>query len=191
MTTSALPAQATGSTLAPFLHGVGSTGPKSSYRHSRLLKIQVQKEEEQNDECIGTTGFSAGRCRRYRGSRAKRLTKLSLVVSVGLLLAIPGVAQKNVNILTGVPINFASLTLHVGGNPINVYEFTVSIYPMNTPPPWPVGLWLYNYVEVDPDSPDNKVQSTWGQANWCRWWIYEVADLEVKTRNNFPIHISK
>ena len=70
-----------------------------------------------------------------------------------------------------MPINLSTLTLHVGGKPITVYEFTVSIYPMNTPPPWPIGLWLYNYVEVDPDSPDNKLQSSWGQANWCRWWF--------------------
>ena len=120
------------------------------------------------------------------GPRMKRLTKLSLVVSLGLLIAIPGGAQQDVKILTGVPINFTTLILHVQGKPINVYEFTVSIYPMNTPPPWPIGLWLYEYVEVDPDRPDNNVQSSWGQANWCRWWIYKVAALEIKNKKQLP-----
>jgi hypothetical protein len=120
------------------------------------------------------------------GPKVKGLTKLSLVVTLGWLLAIPGVAQQNVNIWTGVPINFASLTLHVGGKPINVYEFTVSVYPMNTPPPWPIGLWLYNYVEVDPDSPNNNLQSTWGQANWCRWWMNQVAVLERSSNPKSP-----
>ena len=108
------------------------------------------------------------------------LTRLSLAVSVALL-AIPGVAQQNVATATGVPIYFATLTLHVHGKPINVYEFTVSLYPMNAPPPWPVGLWIYTYVEVDQDSLNNNVQSTWGQANWCRWWINQVAVLENTT----------
>jgi hypothetical protein len=121
-----------------------------------------------------------------RSLKVKRLTKLSLVVSLGLMLAIPGVAQQGVKILTGVPINFANLTLHVQGKPINVYEFTVSIYPMNTPPPWPVGLWLYSYLEVDPDSPNNNVQSSWGQANWCRWWIDQVAELERRNGKQLP-----
>jgi len=115
------------------------------------------------------------------GPKVKGLTKLSLVVSLGLLLAIRGVAQQDVHILTGLPIYFASVTLHVKGTPINVYEFTVSIYPMNTPPPWPVGLWLYSYVEVDPNSPNDNVQASWGQANWCRWWMNEVAVLEGNT----------
>jgi hypothetical protein len=114
------------------------------------------------------------------------LRHLSLLAVLGLLVAFPAVAQKNVNILTGVPINFASLTLHVAGSPITVYEFTVSIYPMNTKPPWPVGLWLYNYVEVDPDSPDNNQMSTWGQTNWCRWWIYQVANLEQQNGKKLP-----
>ena len=118
--------------------------------------------------------------------KVNRLTKVSLVVSLGLLLAIPGVAQQNVNILTGVPINFSSLTLHVHGQPINVYEFTVSIYPMNTPPPWPIGLWLYNYVQVDPDSPNNNVMSSWGQANWCRCWSNQVAVLESNNPKSPP-----
>ncbi len=108
------------------------------------------------------------------------LTRLALAVSVGLL-AIPGVAQQNVATETGVPVYFASLTLHVDGKPINVYEFTVSLYPMNTPPPWPTGLWMYTYVEVDPDRLNNEVQSTWGHANWCRWWINQVAVRESTT----------
>jgi hypothetical protein len=120
------------------------------------------------------------------GPRVNSLTKLALVVPLGLLLAIPCVAQKKVDIWTGVPIKVSTLTLHVGGKPINVYEFTLSVYPMNTPPPWPIGLWLYNYVEVDPDSPDNNLQSSWGQANWCRWWFLKVAALEIKNKKQLP-----
>ena len=69
-------------------------------------------------------------------------------LSLSLVLAIPGLAQPNLNIQTGLPINFSTLTLHVNGQPITVYEFTISIYPMNTAPPWPIGLWLYFYVQA-------------------------------------------
>ncbi|MGA2373354.1 MAG: hypothetical protein ABSG11_22070 [Candidatus Korobacteraceae bacterium] len=79
-----------------------------------------------------------------------RLRKSCLLLLLSLLLAIPGLAQQSFNIQTGLPINFAALILHVNGQPIGVYEFTVSLYPMNTALPWPVGLWLYSYVREDP-----------------------------------------
>lgn len=115
----------------------------------------------------------------------KSVTGLCFLLSLGLLLAIPSFAQQQSFIInTGLPINFATLTLHVSGQPISVYEFTVSLYPMNTPPPWPAGLWLYTYVEADSGGGTNK--STWGQGKWCRWWIYEVAALEQQNPQQLP-----
>jgi len=102
-----------------------------------------------------------------------------------LLVAIPGLAQQNFNIQTGLPISFATLTLHVNGQPISVYEFTVSLYPMNTPPPWPVGLWLYAYVQADAGG-GGANKSSWGQGEWCRWWIYQVAALEQQNPQQLP-----
>ncbi len=114
----------------------------------------------------------------------KKLTKAWSLLLPSLLLAIPTLAQQNFNIQTGQPVNFATLVLHVQGQPINVYEFTVSLYPMNTPPPWPAGLWLYTYVEADSGSGTNK--SSWGQGEWCRWWINEVAMLEQQNPQQLP-----
>ncbi len=114
----------------------------------------------------------------------KRLEKLCLLLACSLLFATPSLAQQSVKILTGLPINFATLTLHIHGQPITVYEFTVSIYPMNTAPPWPIGLWLYSYVEADSGSSNN--QSTWGQSEWCRWWASEVATREQENPKQIP-----
>ncbi|MGA2370142.1 MAG: hypothetical protein ACLPPV_24515 [Candidatus Korobacteraceae bacterium] len=107
-----------------------------------------------------------------------------LLLLMSLLFAMPSFAQQPVAIQTGLPINFTTLTLHVSGQPITVYEFTVSIYPMNTPPPWPAGLWLYYYVQADAGGGANK--STWGQGQWCRWWIYQVAALEQQNPQQLP-----
>jgi hypothetical protein len=116
--------------------------------------------------------------------RKSTLTSLCFLLSL-ILLAIPGLAQHSAKIWTGVPIYFATLTLHVNGQPINVYKFVVSIYPMNTPPPWPIGLWLYYYVEADPGGSDND-KSSWGQGSWCRWWFYEVAAVEQQNPKHVP-----
>ena len=117
-------------------------------------------------------------------ARNKMLVKLICLLSLSLVLAIPGLAQPSFNIQTGLPINLSTFTLHVNGQPISVYEFTVSIQPMNTPPPWPAGLWLYSYVQEDPGSPLNK--SGWGQSTWCHWWFYEVAGLEQQNQKQVP-----
>jgi hypothetical protein len=114
----------------------------------------------------------------------KLVSRMILMLSLTLLLAIPGLAQQSVTIQTGLPISFGTLTLHVQGQPITVYEFAVSLYPMNTPPPWPVGLWLYTYVEADHGSGINK--STWGQGQWCGWWMSEVATLEQQNPQQIP-----
>lgn len=108
----------------------------------------------------------------------KKLVQASSLL-IALLFAVPSSGQRMVSIQTGVPISFSTLTLHVGGQPISIYEFTVSLYPMNTPPPWPVGLWLYSYVQADAGSGVDK--SSWGQGQWCRWWINEVATAEQQT----------
>ena len=113
-----------------------------------------------------------------------KLTKSGLLLAVGLLLAIPGLAQQNVNIQTGLPIGFSTLTLHIRGLPITVYEFTVSLYRMNTPPPWPIGLWLYTYVQAD--ASDGIDKSTWGQSKWCQWWFNEVAAAEQHNQKQVP-----
>jgi hypothetical protein len=111
------------------------------------------------------------------------LTSLCFLFSL-LLLAIPSLAQQTAQIWTGTPVNFGTLMLHVQGQPIVVYEFVVSIYPMNTPPPWPVGLWLYNYVQADSGDPKDK--STWGQSSWCRWWFFQVAAQEQTNPKHVP-----
>jgi hypothetical protein len=98
--------------------------------------------------------------------------------------AIPSLSQQGVQPTTGVPINLSILTLHVNGQPIRVYEFTVSLIPMNQAPPWPVGLWLYTYVEADSGSGTDK--SSWGEGEWCRWWINEVATLEQQNPQQLP-----
>lgn len=119
-----------------------------------------------------------------RSRDMNRLKKTCMALLLSLLFALPSLAQQPVTIQTGLPINFATLTLHVHGQPITVYQFTVSIYPMDTPPPWPVGLWLYYYVQADAGGGINK--STWGQGQWCRWWIYEVAALEQQNPQQLP-----
>jgi len=48
-----------------------------------------------------------------------------LLLALALVVAITGVAQ--VHVQAGLPIHYSNLVLHVQGNPINVYEFTVSI----------------------------------------------------------------
>ena len=111
------------------------------------------------------------------------LVNLSVLLSLSLL-AIPSLAQPGVKIWTGLPINLTTLTLHVNGQPMSVYEFTVSVYPMNTSPPWPVGLWLYYYVQADSSGSQDK--STWGQSKWCRWWFYQVAALEQQSPKHVP-----
>ncbi len=116
--------------------------------------------------------------------KTNRMKTLPLLLPLVLLLTITALAQQGVLPQTGQPVNFATLTLHVQGQPITVYEFTVSLIPMNLPPPWPVGLWLYTYVEADSGSGTNK--STWGQGEWCRWWINEVAKLEQQNPQQLP-----
>jgi len=111
------------------------------------------------------------------------LASLCFLLSL-FLLAAPARAQQSARIWTGMPIGSATLTLHVSGQPISVYEFTVSVYQMNTPPPWPVGLWLYNYVQADSGNPQDK--STWGQSTWCRWWFYQVTTLEQQNPKRVP-----
>ena len=126
-----------------------------------------------------------GAATRPCGRNTEILRKTFLVLLVSLLLATPGFAQQSVSIQTGLPVNFATLTLHVHGQPIGIYEFTISLYPMNTPPPWPVGLWLYSYVQADSGGGSND-KSTWGQGEWCRWWMYEVAALEQQNPGQLP-----
>jgi hypothetical protein len=111
------------------------------------------------------------------------LTNPCFLLSVALL-AVPSFAQQTARIWTGVPVNLTTLTLHVSGQPISVYELTVSIYPMNTAPPWPVGLWLYTYLQADSGNPLNK--KTWGQSSWCQWWFSEVATLELQNPKHLP-----
>jgi len=112
------------------------------------------------------------------------LTKLILLLCVTVLLAMPSSAQQGYLIQTGVPIGYSTLTLHVQGQPITVEEIVVSIYPMNLPPPWPAGLWLYTLVQADAGDGVNK--STWGQGQWCHWWFNEVAQLEADNSQQVP-----
>lgn len=116
-------------------------------------------------------------------ARNKMLVKLLCLLSLSLL-AVPSFAQSSAKIWTGLPINFSTLTLHVNGQPITVYEFTISIYPMNTAPPWPIGLWLYFYVQAAANDGLNK--STWGQSKWCQWWFNEVAAQEQQNQQRVP-----
>jgi len=115
--------------------------------------------------------------------RKRVLTSLCLLLSLAPL-AVPSRAQQIARIWTGLPIYFGTLTLHVSGQPISVYLFVVSVYPMNTPPPWPIGLWLYNYVQADSGDPQDK--STWGHSSWCRWWFYQVVALEQQNPKHVP-----
>ncbi len=48
-----------------------------------------------------------------------------------------------------------------------------------------VGLWLYSYVQADSGGGSND-KSTWGQGEWCRWWMYEVAALEQQNPGQLP-----
>jgi hypothetical protein len=120
-----------------------------------------------------------------RATTCRRIaTKSLLLLSLSLLLATPGFTQQTSWIQTGLPINFATMTLHVQGQPMNVNLIVVSLYPMNTPPPWPVGLWLYTYVQADPGQGTDK--NTWGQGQWCHWWFNEVAQAEQHNLRQVP-----
>ena len=106
----------------------------------------------------------------------------AVVVTLLATICIPGCfAQDGSRIRTGIPIDSQKLVLHVQGQPISVYEFIVSIYPMNTAPPWPIGLWIYEYVEVDPGDGRN-----WGQGDWCRFWFSKVQALEQQNEKQVP-----
>ena len=118
-------------------------------------------------------------------SRWKLYHLMLSVMVLALLVPTPSLAQRVAVIETGLPIYWSTLTLHVNGQPISVYEFTISIYPMNTPPPWPSGLWLYNYVQADA-SGAGLDKSSWGQGQWCRWWFAQVAGLEVQNLHQLP-----
>jgi hypothetical protein len=119
-----------------------------------------------------------------RTRNARKLTRLYFLATMTLLLAIPSRAQQSMNILTGLPIYFGNQRLHVQGQPINAYLIVVSLYPMNTPPPWPVGLWLNTYVQSDASPGIEK--STWGQGQWCRWWFNEVQQVESQNSQDLP-----
>lgn len=71
----------------------------------------------------------------------------------------------NITALPGLPVSFTSMILHVNGAPVMVYHVVVEVYPMNTPPPWPIGLQRHEYFAAD----------RWGQSNWCQWWFNKVA----------------
>jgi hypothetical protein len=116
--------------------------------------------------------------------QTNRVKTLPRLLPLALLLSVAALGQQGVSPQIGLPVNFGTLTLHVQGQPITVYEFTVSLIPMNAPPPWPVGQWLYTYVQADAGSGTNK--STWGPGSWCRWWIYEVASLEQQHAQQTP-----
>ena len=99
----------------------------------------------------------------------------------------PAPTVPGVNIFTGTPVNFTPLAQHMNGQPVTIYEFTVSLVPMNLPPPWPEGLWVYLYVQVDQGTTHNGVRSSRGQADWCRWWMYQVlADQRSTDPNHIP-----
>jgi len=127
-------------------------------------------------DCSAATASAPG--------RQKNLSKSYLLVVFVLGLTVPSIAQRTVTIETGLPINFSTLTLHVQGQPINVFEITVSLYPMNTPPPWPSGLWLYSWVQADASEGVSK--SSWGQGQWCHWWFNQVATLEAQNLQQVP-----
>ena len=110
--------------------------------------------------------------------------KLIFLFSATLLLAMPTFAQQSYLIETGLPIDFSTLNLHQQGQPVNVDLIVVSLYPMNTPPPWPVGLWLFMYVEAGAGGGANK--SNWSQSQWCQWWFNQVAQLETQDSQQIP-----
>ncbi len=56
-----------------------------------------------------------GAATRPYGRNTEILRKTCLVLFVSLLLATSGFAQQSVSIQTGLPVNFATLTLHVHG----------------------------------------------------------------------------
>jgi hypothetical protein len=122
-----------------------------------------------------------------RSRKMTLLTKSCLLPAFGLLLALPSLAQQNVNIQTGLPIGFSTVTLHLHGQPITIYQFAVSLYRMNTPPPWPIGLWLYSYVQADAD--DGGSKSTWGQSRWCEWWFYEGPSRIITRPSAFSLRM--
>ncbi len=112
------------------------------------------------------------------------LTKLVLLFAVSFLLATPSFAQQGYLIQTGLPVGYSTLTLHVQGQPVSVELIVVSLYPMNTPPPWPTGLWLYSYVQADSGGGANK--SSWGQGQWCHWWFNQVTQAETENPEQLP-----
>jgi hypothetical protein len=115
---------------------------------------------------------------------ARRLTRWCRLATMTLLLAISSQAQQSMNIQTGLPIYFGTQWLHVQGQPISAYLIVVSIYPMNTPPPWPVGLWLNTYLQTDASPGIEK--TTWGQGQWCRWWFNQVQQVEGQNSQELP-----
>jgi hypothetical protein len=117
----------------------------------------------------------------YRGA----LSSLFLLLAMTVALATPSFGQQSYLIQTGLPVYLSTLTLHVQGQPVTVEYLVVSLYPMNTPPPWPVGLWLDLYLQAD-TSGDGPNKSTWGQGQWCRWWFNQVAQLETQNVQQVP-----
>jgi hypothetical protein len=119
------------------------------------------------------------------------LTTCLILILLGMSVATTAQQQETSNvgdvaIFTGTPVNFISFTQHRNGQPVTVYEFVVSLVPMNLPPPWPAGLWIYLYVQVDQGISDGNQRSSRGNADWCRWWINQVA---ADQRRTDPTHI--
>lgn len=131
----------------------------------------------QMDDASGSTAS-------VRARNARKLTRWCFLATMTLLPAIPSQAQQRVSIQTGLPIYFGTQTLHVQGQAISAYLIVVSIYPMNTPPPWPAGLWLNTYLQTDASLGIEK--STWGQGQWCRWWFSEVQQAEGQNSQELP-----
>jgi len=100
--------------------------------------------------------------------------KLHRYLITAALLAASASAQQT--LITGLAVSTQTAQLTVGGVPVNARELVIEVYPLNTPPPWPIGLWRYTWVQVDTGG------HKWGQADWCNFWfLKEQQEQGTKT----------
>ncbi len=107
------------------------------------------------------------------------ITRMTHAIAFALLIlswssaAVAKSSTQGWHLAAGSAVNFRELELHVKGKALSVYEIVYSFHPMNNSGTFePVGIWVYNYVEVGPT----------GHAENCKKWFNQVAHDESATR---------
>ncbi len=76
-------------------------------------------------------------------------------------------------VFVGATVSTSKQTLHIKGVPIQVHEYAIALYQMNTPPPG-INLLINFVVQDEAPVPHGNHTNTW----YCDRWFHQVETLE-------------